>query len=184
MKVEKNKVISLSYTLTVDGDTIETVPADKPMNFIAGTGYLLPKFESNIEGMQPGDAFEFTLAAADAYGETMPEAIVELPKNIFEVNGKIEDGLLEIGAVLPMSDSDGNRMNGHIDEVRDTTVIMNFNHPLAGETLHFKGTVVAVREATDSELQNGLYGELAGGCNCGCGDSGCDPNGCGGGCSC
>ncbi len=178
MKVEKNKVVSLSYVLTVAGEVIETVTADKPMNFIMGTGYLLPKFEENVDGKQPGDAFEFLLPAVDAYGEVVPEAIVELPKSIFEVDGKIEDGLLVVGNVLPMSDNEGNRMNGAIDEVKSDTVVMNFNHPLAGEELHFKGAVVAVRDATLEELANGLYGEKkASSCGCGCDSGNCSTCG-------
>jgi len=178
MKVEKDKVVSLSYVLTVDDEVMETVTAEKPMNFIMGTGYLLPKFEENVVGKQAGDAFEFTLPAVDAYGEIVPEAIVELPKNLFEVEGKIEDGLLTVGDVLPMSDKDGNRLNGVIDEVRGEVVVMNFNHPLAGEELHFKGSVVAVRDASSDELQNGLYGERGCGCDssctCDCHSAGCD----------
>jgi FKBP-type peptidyl-prolyl cis-trans isomerase SlyD len=171
MKIETNKVVSLNYVLTVDGDVLETVKADKPMQFIFGTGYLLPKFEAHVAGKTAGDAFEFTLEAADAYGEEDPGAIVELPKHLFEVDGKIEDGLLTLGNVLPMSDANGNRMNGTVSELRDDVVVMDFNHPLAGATLHFKGAVVAVRDATGDELANGLFGERA---------ASCSSNGCGG----
>jgi FKBP-type peptidyl-prolyl cis-trans isomerase SlyD len=175
MKIAANKVVSLSYELTVDGDVIETVKADKPMQFIFGTGYLLPKFEAHIEGKTVGDTFEFTLSAADAYGEEDANAIVELPKRLFEVDGKIEDGLLTVGNIVPMADADGNRLNGTIDEVRDDVVVMDFNHPLAGAALHFKGAVVALRDATDEELANGLFGERAASCSSsGCGGcSGC-----------
>jgi FKBP-type peptidyl-prolyl cis-trans isomerase SlyD len=164
MKIEKDKVVSVSYVLSADDEVLETVTAKKPMTFIAGTGYLLPKFEEYITGKRAGDAFEFTLDAVDAYGEVMPDAIVELPKNIFEVEGVLEEGLLTPGSVLPMSDAQGNRLNGVIEEVLDTTVIMNFNHPLAGETLHFKGTIVAVRDASPDERLNGLYGERTSSC--------------------
>ena len=75
MKIQTNKVVSLSYTLTVDGDVIETVTAEKPMQFIYGTGYLLPKFEENIKEKSVGDLFDFVLAAADAYGEINEKSI-------------------------------------------------------------------------------------------------------------
>lgn len=171
MKIQKNKVVSLSYTLTVDGDVIETVTAGKPMQFIYGTGYLLPKFEENIGELGEGDLFDFKLTAAEAYGEINQEAIIELPKHIFEVNGKIEEGVLTVGNVLPMTDSEGNRLNGAIDKVKEESVIMNFNHPLAGAELHFTGKVEAIRDATESELENGLYNEkvqssCSGGCDC------------------
>jgi FKBP-type peptidyl-prolyl cis-trans isomerase SlyD len=177
MKVEKNKVISLSYVLTVDGEVIETVTAAKPMNFIMGTGYLLPMFESHIDGKAIGDTFEFTLTALEAYGEVIEEAIVELPKHVFQVDGKIEDDLLVEGNVLPMADSEGNRMQGVIEEVKEESIIMNFNHPLAGETLHFKGIVEAIREASPEELINGLYGEKTGACGCGCDSGDCESCG-------
>ena len=170
MKIDANKVVSLSYELTVDGEVIETVKAEKPMQFLFGTGYLLPKFETYIEGKTAGNAFEFTLSPTEAYGEENADAIVELPKHIFEVDGKIEDGLLTVGNILPMADADGNRLNGTISELRNNVVVMDFNHPLAGATLHFKGAVVAVREATYEELTNGLFGERAASCS----SSGCD----------
>ena len=173
MNIEKNKVISLSYELKVDGEVVETVRADKPMQFIFGAGYLLPKFEAHIANKNVGDNFEFVLAAADAYGEHDPNAIVELPKHIFEVEGKIEEGLLTLGNVLPMSDSEGNRLHGTIEEIRDDVVVMDFNHALAGAELHFSGKVEAVREATEEELMYGLYGERPG----------CKPSDCSGGCS-
>ena len=182
MEINVNKVVSLSYTLEVDGDVIETVAAEKPMMFIFGTGYLLPKFEEYIAGKKVGDTFDFTLTEDEGYGKVNPDAIVELPKKLFEVDGKIEDGLLTEGNVLPMMDSEGNRLNGAIDEVKAETVVMNFNHPLAGASLHFSGKVEAVREATETELTNGLFNERAqSSCSDGCA-SDCSSCGCGCGC--
>lgn len=178
MKIGTNKVVALSYTLVVDGDVMETVTADKPMEFIFGTGYLLPKFEENVVNKEVGDSFDFKLTALEGYGEENPDAIVELPKDMFMIEGKIEDGLLTVGNVLPMQDSDGNRLQGTIDEIKEDVVVMNFNHPLAGADLHFTGTVVAIRDAKQHELDHGLHGEkdesscsTSGGCS-GC--SGCE----------
>jgi len=171
MKIGTNKVVALSYTLEVDGDVMETVKADKPMKFIFGTGYLLPKFEENVINKEVGESFDFKLSAKEGYGEENPDAIVELPKDMFMVDGNIEEGLLTVGNVLPMQDSDGNRLQGSIDEIKDEVVVMNFNHPLAGADLHFTGTVVAVREATQQELTHGLSGEK---------DTSCSSDGCSG----
>ena len=176
MKIEKNKVVALSYTLTVDGDVMETVNADNPMEFIFGTGYLLPKFEENVAGKSIGDDFSFTLTASEGYGEVNNDAIVELPVDLFKIDGKVEDGLLTVGNVLPMQDSDGNRLQGTIDEIKEDVVVMNFNHPLAGCDPNFSGKVVAVREATESELTNGLFNEKAAS---GCSTGSCDSCGCG-----
>jgi len=175
MTISDEKVVSLSYTLVVDGDTIETVTDDKPMKFIFGLGYLLQAFEENIKGKKTGDGFDFVLSAKEGYGEINPDAIVELPKDLFKVNGKIEEGLLVKDKIIPMQDAQGNRMNGIVDEVLEETVKMNFNHPLAGCELHFSGKVVEIREATEKELVEGLYGERAvSGCEGSCdGCSGC-----------
>ena len=95
MKIEANKVVALSYTLKVDGDVMESVTADKPMEFIFGTGYLLPKFEDNVSGKSAGDTFDFVLNSKEGYGEVNPDAIVELPKDLFMIDGKIEDIILK-----------------------------------------------------------------------------------------
>jgi FKBP-type peptidyl-prolyl cis-trans isomerase SlyD len=172
MTISEEKVVSLSYTLVVDGDVIETVNEEKPMKFIYGLGYLLPAFEEKIQGKKVGDDFDFKLSAAQGYGEVDPNAVVELSKDIFKVDGKIEDGLLVKDKVLPMQDSQGNRLNGVIEEIGEDSVKMNFNHPLAGCELNFKGKVVDIREATEKELTEGLYGERAAS-SCGGSCSGC-----------
>lgn len=176
MTISEEKVVSLSYTLVVDGDVIETVKDDKPMRFIYGLGYLLPAFEEQIMGKKTGDEFSFTLSPKDGYGEVDPNAIVELSKDIFKVNGKVEEGLLVKDKVIPMQDSRGNQLNGIVEEVLEDMVKMNFNHPLAGCELNFSGKVVEIREATEKELTEGLYGEqAASACSGSCqGCSGCN----------
>ena len=89
--------MALSYQLKVDGQVVETVKAESPLQFVYGTGFLLPAFEANLAGLGKGDPFAFRLDAANAYGEVIPDAVVELPKEVFMVDGKIEDGMLEIG---------------------------------------------------------------------------------------
>ncbi|MCL1973938.1 MAG: FKBP-type peptidyl-prolyl cis-trans isomerase [Bacteroidetes bacterium] len=168
MKIGKHTVVALTYDLEVDHEVIQSVKEDQPMEFIYGTGYLLPKFEEQIVDKEAGSGFDFKLKAADAYGEEDPEAFVELPKELFKVNGQIDPGLLKVGQVLPMQDAEGNRLHGTIEDVQEDTVIMNFNHALAGSDLHFTGTIVSVRQATKEELANGLYA----------GQGGCSPTAC------
>lgn len=161
MEIAKDKVVSVSYSLEVKGKEIENVKADNPLKFIFGSGMLLPKFEENLLGKQPGDGFEFRLSAKDAYGERNEQMIVDLPLNIFEMNGKVDYEVVKEGNILPMQDRSGNRLNGIIKEVKalEKIVKMDFNHPLAGEELHFTGKVEEVRDATDKELAEGLFGE-------------------------
>ncbi|MDR0726210.1 MAG: peptidylprolyl isomerase [Prevotellaceae bacterium] len=174
MKVEQNKVVSLSYNLEADGNVIEVVTKEKPMQFMYGAGYLLPNFEYQIANMNMGDKFDFVLQADEAYGEIDEQAIITLPKSSFEIDGDFDEQFVQVGKSLPMQDQEGNRMYGTVENIDDNTVTMNFNHPLAGSALHFSGEIVDIREATPEDLA----GHCGNGCNCGCDcydeDSGCD----------
>jgi FKBP-type peptidyl-prolyl cis-trans isomerase SlyD len=166
MKVEQNKVVSVSYTLETDGNVVEVVTNEKPMQFMYGVGYLLPSFEQQILNKSAGDKFDFVLQAAEAYGEIDEEAILTLPKNTFEIDGKFDEQFIQVGKSIPMQDQEGNRLYGTVENIDDTTVTMNFNHPMAGNVLHFTGEIVDVREATPEDL--------SGHCGCGCDSCGCD----------
>ena len=185
MKIGEKTFVALSYQLKVDGEVVETVTAESPLRFVYGTGFLLPAFEKQLEGLEPGGEFAFRLEPAEAYGDVVADAVVELPKEVFMIEGKIEDGLLEVGNQLPMSDNQGNRLVGVVKAVGENSVTMDFNHPMAGKALEFTGRVVEVREATPEDMMMGHH--HGGGCDCcgdGCGD-GCDHDhkgGCGCGC--
>jgi FKBP-type peptidyl-prolyl cis-trans isomerase SlyD len=190
MKISKNKFVSLSYELNVgegeERELMERTTDDKPLQFIYGTGTMLPAFEENLRELEAGGKFSFSISSDKAYGEFKEEHVVELPKKIFEVEGKFDNEYVKEGATLPMMDSNGNHMNGSVLDVNDDVVIMDFNHPLAGETLHFTGEVLDVHEPTEEELAS-LQNMHGGGCNCeNCGDCGDqkDDHGCGCGCCC
>lgn len=173
MKIENNKFASLTYTLHEagnDGRIIETVEESAPLSFVFGAGRLLPAFEANLEGLEVGSVFDFSLSAEDAYGEIREEMVISLPRNIFEDEGVLRSEICYVGNTVPMMDSHGNRMNGVVVEIGDAFVKMDFNHPLAGTDLHFSGKVVGVRDATPEELM----GPSSGGCSsCGGRDNGC-----------
>lgn len=177
MEIGRNKFVSLTYQLRLngaEGEMIEETTKDSPLEFLFGAGRMIEMFEQKLESMKAGDSFNFELKADEAYGQVNKDAIVELPKNIFEVNGAIDEEMLTVGNSIPMQDAQGNRLNGIILEMTDENVKMDFNHPLAGEDLHFSGAVLAVREATEDELVEAA----------GCSSDGCDSGGCGSGCSC
>ena len=96
MNVEKNKVVAVSYELEVEGKIADKAKAESPLEYIHGTGTLLPRFESELEGKQPGDSFEFTLSPEEGYGEYDEAYKVDVPKSAFEVDGKLREDLLEI----------------------------------------------------------------------------------------
>ncbi len=195
MKIEKNLFVELAYELrsdSADGALIEKTADEAPLRFVFGSGKMLEKFEQKILGLEAGQAFDFVLAPSEAYGEVNPELIVDIPKNVFVVNGQLRDDLLRVGGRVPMMGEGGRRIDGIVLEVTDDNVKMDFNHPLSGETLHFSGKINEVREATAEELIDGIGGHrCGGGCGGGCGDGdggcggGCGGDGgCGGGCNC
>lgn len=194
MKITANKTVSAEYELYVDGETegelelMEKATAEQPLNFIYGVGMMLPKFEENLFGLEKGSSFDFTINTEDAYGTYDDDSVIDLDRAIFEIDGKVDEEVIFEGNVVPLMDNEGNRINAQVVKITDTHVTVDLNHPLAGENLHFKGTVLEVREATEKELA-ALTG---GGCGCGCDDGSCESGGCGcddneskgGGCGC
>jgi FKBP-type peptidyl-prolyl cis-trans isomerase SlyD len=173
MKIDNNKMVSLVYELregNPDGRIIETLDESRPLTFVFGTGRLLPQFESNIYSLCSGDNFSFTLPSDMAYGEKREDMIVNVPISVFEMDGKLNEEICVVGNEVPMTDTDGNHLNGIINEITDTYVRMDFNHPMAGVDLFFTGRIVSIREATEQELAGAS--NSCSGCGTG-GDSDC-----------
>jgi FKBP-type peptidyl-prolyl cis-trans isomerase SlyD len=158
MEIEKNKVVALTYVLKYDnasGETIEVADERDPLIFLFGNGGMLPKFEENLSSLKSGDHFEFLLSKDDAYGDFTEEAIVELSKDIFRIEGEIDEEMLKPGSFIPMQDQDGHPLQGKVLSVDESNVKMDFNHPMAGKNLHFTGEIVEVRDASEEELSHG-----------------------------
>lgn len=179
LEIGKYSMVTLTYDLRVDdeeGEVVEQATETQPLEFLYGAGAMLPKFESHLAGLREGEPFTIKLVKTDAYGDVNEDALVELPKNVFLVDGKFDDELIQIGNTVPMMSSNGQRLNGLVLEINEEIIKMDFNHPLAGEDLFFAGKVMAVRQASDEEVSQLLSG---GGCGCGSGGGGCDSGGCG-----
>lgn len=164
MSIKEKSIVSLTYELKLNdqnGELIETVEKDAPFVFLFGTGGLLESFESNIKGLRAKDLFSFQLKCKEAYGEYSDDMIADLPLEIFKNDdGSIEDGMLQLGNVIPMQDESGHHMNGIVVEVSKESIKMDFNHPLSGKDLFFKGEIIDVRDATKEELDHGhVHGE-------------------------
>ena len=151
MKIDNEKFVALSYKLTVDGSVVDEAKKESPLKFVYGTGYLLPKFEENIAGLSVGETFGFTLTPEEGYGTVDPQKIIDVAKDVFMINGKIEENLLFLGNMIPMMTSNGMHVMGKVIEITDNNVKMDFNHPMAGRTLNFSGEIVEVRDATDDD---------------------------------
>ena len=182
-KENKNKYISVMYKLYTsasDGkkELIEETADGDPFVFVSALGMTLDAFESHIVPLNVGEAFDFTLPPADAYGEYEPTGKQAVPRNIFEINGKLDSRFIYEGAVVPLASPDGARFNGTILEIGKDTVTVDINHPLAGKSLNFVGSVIESREATNDEVRDALnqITGCGGGCG-GCGGGSCD--GCG-----
>jgi FKBP-type peptidyl-prolyl cis-trans isomerase SlyD len=158
MKVGKNKAVTMTYTLHLNdeqGEVIQKVDESKPFIQMFGVSALLPAFENNLTGLEEGDTFGFALAAEEGYGNPSDEAILKLEKKIFEVDGVVDPEMVAIGKMITMQDNNGNPIDGKVLAVEDDSVIMDFNHPLAGESLYFSGSILNIRDASEEELSHG-----------------------------
>lgn len=184
MKIDNNKYVALQYELYAGSaearDLVEQTTPERPFEFIYGMGMVLPAFEKNLFGLEEGDKFDFTLSVENGYGAYQEEYVMPLNKEIFvNAEGKFDEEVIFEGNVIPMMDSEGNQLMGLVKSVEPATVVVDFNHPLAGKELHFVGVVETVREATEEDI-NKFFGGQAGGCGSGCGDGGsCGCSGCG-----
>lgn len=147
--------MSLTYDLYVDQEEgpevlAESATEEQPLTFLFGAGQMLPKFEENLSALSTGDTYDFRLSAEDAYGEYDDEAVANLPIDMF--NGT---EIPEVGNVLPLQDNNGNQFQGQVVSVAEDSVIVDLNHPMAGQELHFKGSILNVRPATPEELSHG-----------------------------
>lgn len=180
----KNKYIAVTYRLYVDGDNgkemVEEAKADQPFQFITGFGIALDAFEKNIANLEKGEKFSFSLTKDEAYGDYEEARVLDLEREMFNVNGHFDREHIYVDAIIPLQNADGNRFYGRVLEIGEEKVKVDLNHPLAGETLHFEGEVTESREATNQEIQQ-MINHMSGGCS-GCG-GGCHGD-CGGGCDC
>lgn len=183
--IEDNKVVTLQYDLYVDGENgqeeaVESATVERPLIYCHGQGMMLPEFERNMAGLNAGDSFDFRIACEDAYGEYDDEGVLTLDKKLFyNGDGEFDSERVYEGNIVPMNTVDGQIVNAQIAEVNKDTVVIDLNHPLAGENLHFVGKVIDIRDVTEGELKaiHHRGGCCGGGCKSNCDDC---SGGCGG----
>ena len=163
--IAQNSVVTLTYDLSVTDENqqkvlVEQAEADEPMVFLFGHSGLPEEFESQLDGKKAGDSFSFSLTPEQGYGDYDQQAVVEIPKQVFEIDGQLDSEMLQVGNYLPMADNEGHHMQAKVVEIGDEQITMDFNHPLAGMVMHFDGKVQEVRPATAEELAHGhAHGE-------------------------
>jgi FKBP-type peptidyl-prolyl cis-trans isomerase SlyD len=149
-QVKKDKVVSMAYKLTVDGEVLDEAGDQDAIQFLQGHRNIIPGLERELEGMQVGQSKQVTVKPADGYGEIDKEQVQDISLEEFP------EGIVpEIGMELEIKDEDQNEMYGRVLAIKSDSVTMDFNHPLAGKTLNFDVKIVAVREPTSEEMSHG-----------------------------
>ena len=139
--VTEGKNVSLEYTLTLDDKSVvESNVGKQPLTYTHGTHQIIPGLEKALEGLTVGDTKEVTVAPADGYGEKDPNAVQEVQKKLIPPNA------LVVGTQLQGKTPDGHMVYPRVAEIKDDTVVLDFNHPLAGKTLHFDVKILDIQQ--------------------------------------
>ena len=150
MKVADRKIVSIEYTLKNDkGDVLDSSVGGEPLSYLHGGQQIVPGLERELTGMDVGEAKDVVVAPQDGYGARDPEGIFGVPRGAFPPDAKLAVGDSFIG-----EDDEGQALPVRVVELRDDAVIVDANHPLAGETLYFHVEIKEVRDPTDEELKN------------------------------
>jgi len=150
-KIQDGLVVSVQYTLKLDdGEIIDESTADDPLLYLHGADNIIPGLERALAGMAVNETKHVMVAPVDAYGDYDEDALESFPLDFFPKDLELEPGLM-----LDMSDENGNLFEATIVDISEDEVLVDFNHPLAGETLHFDIKVLALRDATPEELAHG-----------------------------
>jgi len=153
MAIEANQIVSIEYEVK-DGDkVVDSNVGGAPLVFMFGKGQIIPGLEKGIVDMAIGEKGEILVQPTDAYGEYNADATQEVPADQFA-------GIdLELGMTLYGQGEDGGTVQVIVKEIGGDTIVIDFNHPLAGKELMFAVTVNNVREATAEEAMTGVPAE-------------------------
>jgi FKBP-type peptidyl-prolyl cis-trans isomerase SlyD len=150
--VADDMVVRLDYTLTLsDGELYDSSADSGPLEYLQGHGQLISGLEEALYDMAVGDEKDVVVTPDIAYGEYDPDAVQSIARDVFP-----QDMALEPGMSIDLYDEDADEeLEATIEEVDDAAVVVNFNHPLAGETLNFHVQIAGIRPATAEELEHG-----------------------------
>ena len=148
--VQNGLVVSMEYTLTVDGEVLDSSKDAGPLEFLAGYDNIVPGLEREMIGMKIGESKDVLVLPVDGYGEFDEDAFMEVPRSEFP-----SDMELELGLELNVGDEEEQHQLAFVESFNDETVRLDFNHPLAGAELQFNIKVTGLREATNEEIEHG-----------------------------
>ncbi|MFW5691781.1 MAG: FKBP-type peptidyl-prolyl cis-trans isomerase [Chloroflexota bacterium] len=141
-------VVSLAYTMIVDGDVVEETTADDPLDYLHGAENIVPGLEEALTGRKVGDKFSVTLAPEDAYGEYDEEDLEEVDRE------DLPDEI-EVGMELLLEDEYGNFFEATVKQIKKDSVVLDFNPDFAGKTVTYKVEILDMREADEEEKAHG-----------------------------
>lgn len=150
-------VVSMTYLLTVDGEEAGRAGEDEPLEYLHGADNIVPGLEAALEGKKVGDRVQVTVPPEEAYGDYDDDEMDEFSAD--EIPGSEN---LELGMIVEVEDDEGYIYEGTVVEIEDGTILVDFNHPLAGKTLNFDVTVIGLREADEEEKSHGHPHSLEG----------------------
>ena len=151
MRIEDGKVVGIDYKLHLgDGDIVDESSPEEPLTYIQGQGQIVPGLEKALAGLGVGDEKKVVVAPGEGYGEHDTRGVQDVPREAFP-----EDAMPEVGHRYYAHGQDGESIPFLVKEVGPATVKVDFNHPLAGQTLHFDVKVREIRAATPEELEHG-----------------------------
>lgn len=150
LTVQDGQVVSMEYTLLVDGEIVDSSVGHEPLEFLQGAGNIIPGLEQELYGMALGDSKRVVVLPEDGYGVIDPDAFIDIPRDQFPESIPLEEGV-----EIQVTDEQGTPMLARIDGVFADHIRLDFNHELAGKELHFETKIVGLRDATDEENEHG-----------------------------
>ena len=151
VKISKDRVVCMDYTIRLaNGQVVETSVGQEPLTYLHGRRQIVPGVEKAIDGLETGALLEVVVPPGEAYGERDPAGVFVVPRGAFPTGEDVGPGMM-----FSASRPDGKRITFRVVEANDDLVLVDTNHPLAGETLHISIHVHHVRSATTTELFSG-----------------------------
>lgn len=141
MKITEGCIVTIDYTMALeDGEILDSTKDLEPLTYVQGTGEIISGLEQAVIGMKKGEKLDVAVAAADAFGEFDPEALIEVPKG--DLPPEAQNGGMELTVEGPK----GQTITGRVVEIKGNTAIVDFNRPLAGKDLQVSVTIVDVKQ--------------------------------------
>ncbi len=139
-RVAEGKTVKIHYSLTVGGEIVDSSLGKAPLEYVQGRKMIIPKLEEQLIGMTAGEKKKVFVAAEDAYGKKDPRAIIEVPKGDFSAAEEPK-----VGMIIQVPTESGEPLVGTVAAIKEKTLVLDFNHPLAGQALVFDVEIVEVK---------------------------------------